>query len=161
MYIHSLSQSFLNRFEHTESLNLLVQLRLHLLVGSVDVVARHQLNLWQLNIIQTHGVVVNKCLVAKDVIVGVGRPEPLDELLLSDVALVLGVESREESFGLLVRKTEVKPDDRVLKLWDRDCLRVVCVDHAEALVDRDVQTHQVVTNLLENAAFPFHGVLGF
>lgn len=60
---------------------------------------------------------------------------------------------------MLVREAQLEPVDGQLELVKRDRARVVSVDKIEALIDRLVVLHQVVSNALEKATLPLLRVL--
>ncbi len=91
----------LHRFEHSVGGHLLIQLRFHPLVGSDYVVAGHYLHCGHCDCTEHRGFILN-CLISKNIIVSVGRPESLNEFGLGDITEVLGVKSRQEGFGLAV-----------------------------------------------------------
>jgi len=81
--------------------------------------------------------------------------------LLCDVLRVFRVEAFEEYFDLFVSKTKVESNDRVLEFTYRNSLRVIRIDHAKALVNRDIFVHKVLTDLFKDTAFPFYCILRF
>ena len=160
LHVCCFNHSFLDSFKHAVRLHFLVELWLDLQIGCYNIMAWHHLNMRHRDSREWIFVLLD-FFFKNNIIIGVGWPESLNELLLCYVVGVFWVESFQENFYLLVCKTKVKPDDCVLKFWDRDSFWVIRVNHAEALVDCDVFLHQILTNLFEDSSLPFYCILRF
>lgn len=95
------------------------------------------------------------------VVVSVGRPESLDELVLAHVAFVVRVQPVEEDFDFFVREAEVEGDQSCAQFAHLNCVRFISVNQFEAFLNGLVETHKVFTDFLEDASLPFLGVLRF
>jgi len=83
-------------------MHFLVELTLHLLIRSIDVMTCHELHRGQLHFAKALRVLLCLWLITEDIVVGVRRPEPLYKFLLGDEVAVRLVQPCQECFRLLV-----------------------------------------------------------
>ena len=161
--IHLLANLSLNRAEHLHFFRFLLQLALNLPVCLPNVVRdgllqdRHRHFLLLLGLLSCSFVLPQIGII--HLLIGVGGPEASQELALGHVSFVATANARQEHLQLLVRQAQLEPVERILKLLERDRVRVVRVDQVEALRDRLVVLHQVVADALEQATLPLRRVL--
>ena len=138
----------LNGAEHLSTLDLLSEAHVLLLSGA----GRAQ-----------HGATAGcglPLLVLEHIIIGVCGPELLQELLLSDIAFLFLVESREENLKLLVGEVrDLEPDQCLSQLLQRHGGRFVLINKVEALVNGNIVLSQVFTDLPEYPPLPLDSEL--
>lgn len=94
----------------------------------------------------------------KDLVVGVSRPESLDEGILRYVILAWLCQSLEEDFHLLVSEPQVEADEGLLELRKRYSLAAIVVNESKAGLDGEIVALEVLSDLLEHPPLPLDSV---
>ncbi len=106
------------------------------------------------------GTASGRCCLAEisleHIVIGVGGPELLEELLLRNVALPVFIESLKEHLDFLVGQGDLEANQSVLQFFQRYCTRVVIIYEPEAFLYRYVVSAEVFTNLPENSPLPLN-----